>query len=102
MIIPSDQIGDFGKVKARFLKLSNNLNDVLPYSVEVINYSDSNYIDWLIENNIIGWWSKVGYTVYRLAFWPKHQFHTYTFYFHNINDAALFKLFHANDCSIEV
>ena len=99
MIIPANQIEEFGKVKTRFLKLSNGLLNVeklnifLPHSVVVINKSDIKYINWFIQNGVVGWWSKQ-YFLYQ----AQPPAHAYTYYFNNLEHAVLFKLRYANDC----
>jgi len=101
MIIPSNQIEDFGRVKTHFLVLSNGsinvdkLNAFLPYSIKVISISDIKYINWCIQNNVVGWWSDRDIYRYNLGSYAEFA---YTFYFHNPDHALHFKLRYANDC----
>ena len=90
--IPDNQIEDFGRVKTSFLVIGP-LSRFLPYSIKVASKSDIKYINWMIQNNVIGWWSKIDY----VSDLPNNRSYVYTFYFHNQNDAVLFKLRYADD-----
>ena len=105
MVIPSDQIGDFGKVKTLFFMSPNGilnvdkLNAFLPYSIKVISISDIKYINWCIQNGVVGWWSDGGWSESDVYRYNRNSYtgFAYTFYFRNINDAVLFKLKYADD-----
>jgi len=51
------------------------------------SYED--YTNWIIENNSSGW--------YQTKKIIDSETTTYTFYFNNPNDAALFRLFHGDE-----
>ena len=107
MEIDSVNIGDFGKVKTLFFMSSNGilnvdkLNAFLPYSIKVISISDIKYINWCIQNGVVGWWSDGGWSESDVYRYNRNSYtgFAYTFYFRNINDAVLFKLRYADDCA---
>lgn len=102
MEIDSTNIGDCGKVKALFFMFSNGtlnvdkLNAFLPYSIKLISITELKYINWCIQNGIVGWWSDSDVYRYNRNSYTEY---VYTYYFRNINDAVLFKLRYADDCA---